>query len=98
MKKLDLTLIQNYKVISFSKLFENFKELKEIIERCLLGSEITYGSNPVTLIELSEIITIIDLASRITTYFNNIMIKQEFLDFIDEINKIDGIIYVNLEN
>lgn len=98
MKKLDLTLIQNYKVISFSKLFENFKELKEIIERYLLGSEITYGSNPVTLIELSEIITIIDLASRITIYFDNNMIKQEFLDFIDEINKIDGIIYVNLEN
>lgn len=98
MKKLDLILIQNYKVISFSKLFENFKELKEIIERYLLGSEITYGSNPVTLIELSEIITIIDLASRITIYFNNIIIKQEFLDFIDEINKIDGIIYVNLEN
>jgi hypothetical protein len=96
MKKLDLTLIQNYKVISFSKLFENFKELKEIIEQYLLGSEITYGSNPVTLIELSEIIFILDLANRLI-YFDNSM-RLDFLDFIDEIYKIDGIIYVNLEN
>lgn len=96
MKKLDLTLIQNYKVISFSKLFENFKELKEIIEQYLLGSEITYGSNPVTLIKLSEIIFILDLANRLI-YFDNSM-RLDFLDFIDEIYKIDGIIYVNLEN
>lgn len=96
MKKLDLILIQNYKVISFSKLFENFKELKEIIEQYLLGSEITYGSNPVTLIKLSEIIFILDLANRLI-YFDNSM-RLDFLDFIDEIYKIDGIIYVNLEN
>ena len=91
MKKLDLTLIQNYKVISFSKLFEDFDELKEILEEHLSGSEITYGNNPATLIELSDIIAIIN-------YFDNSRMRSDFLDFIDEIYEIDSIIYVNLEN
>ena len=91
MKKLDLTLIQNYKVISFSKLFEDFDELKEILEEHLSGSEITYGNNPATLIELSDIIAIIN-------YFDNSRMRSDLLDFIDEIYEIDSIIYVNLEN
>ena len=91
MKKLDLTLIQNYKVISFFFLFEDFDELKEILEEHLSGSEITYGNNPATLIELSDIIAIIN-------YFDNSRMRSDFLDFIDEIYEIDSIIYVNLEN
>ena len=91
MKKLDLTLIQNYKVISFSKLFEDFGKLKEIVEEYLSDNDIVWGSDPATLIELAEIIAIVN-------YFDNSSMRSDFLDFIDEIYKIDGIIYVNLEN
>lgn len=88
MKKLDLTLIQNYKVIAFSKLFEDFDKLKEVY---LSNSDVTYGNNSATLIELAEIIAIIN-------YFDNSRMRSDFLDFIDEIYEIDSIIYVNLEN
>ena len=91
MKKLDLTLIQNYKVISFSKLFEDFGKLKEIVEEYLSDNDIVWGSDPATLIELAEIIAIVN-------YFDNSRMRSDFLDFIDETYKIDGIIYVNLEN
>lgn len=91
MKKLDLTLIQNYKVISFAKLFEDFKELQEIVEEHLSNSDIVWGSNSATLIELSIVIAIIN-------YFDNSRMRSDFLDFIDEIYEIDSIIYVNLEN
>jgi hypothetical protein len=91
MKKLDLTLIQNYKVISFSKLFEDFKELKEIAEEHFSYSDFAYGTNPVTLVELAEIIAVIN-------YISNDRMRSDFLDFIDDIYKIDGIIYVNIEN
>ncbi len=91
MKKLDLTLIQNYKVISFSKLFEDFDRLKKIVEEHLSNSDIVWGSNSATLIELSIIIAIIN-------YFDNSRMRSDFLDFIDEIYEIDSIIYVNLEN
>ena len=91
MKKLDLTLIQNYNVISFSKLFEDFGKLKEIVEEYLSDNDIVWGSDPATLIELAEIIAIVN-------YFDNSRMRSDFLDFIDETYKIDGIIYVNLEN
>lgn len=91
MKKLDLALIQNYKVVSFSKLFEDFDKLKEIVEEYLSDNDIVWGSNPATLIELAEIIAIVN-------YFDNSRMRSDFLEFIDEIYKIDGIIYVNLEN
>ena len=91
MKKLDLMLIQNYKVISFSKLFEDFDRLKKIVEEHLSNSDIVWGSNSGTLIELSIIIAIIN-------YFDNSRMRSDFLDFIDEIYEIDSIIYVNLEN
>lgn len=91
MKKLDLTLIQNYKIVSFSKLFEDFDKLKEIVEEYLSDNDITWGSNPATLIELAEIIAIVN-------YFDDSRMRSDFLEFIDETYKIDGIIYVNLEN
>jgi hypothetical protein len=91
MKKLDLTLMQNYKVISFSKLFEDFNKLKEIVEEYLSDNDIVWGSNPATLIELAEIIAIVN-------YFDNSRMRSDFLEFIDETYKIDDVIYVNLEN
>ena len=86
------TLIENIKsfqIISFSKLFENYEQLYNSLNNLLCESDICFGSNPMTLILLEDLIV----------FFNDLS-ENEYTNFIENNSELLKIteLYVDLES
>lgn len=89
MKNTLLENIKSFQIISFSKLFENYEQLYDSLNVLLCESDICFGSNPMTLILLEDLIV----------FFNDLP-ENEYTNFVE--NNLDLLkmteLYVDLES
>lgn len=57
MKNITIKKIKSYQVISFSELFKDYEQLYSSLNDLLCESDICFGSNPMTLILVEDLIS-----------------------------------------
>lgn len=57
MKNTTIKKIKSYQVISFSELFKDYEQLYNSLNELLCESDICFGSNPMTLILVEDLIS-----------------------------------------
>ena len=89
MKNTLIKNIKSFQIISFSKLFENYEQLYNSLNNLLCESDICFGSNPMTLILLEDLIV----------FFNDLS-ENEYTNFIENNSELLKIteLYVDLES
>ena len=89
MKNIIFENIDSIQIISFSKLFKDYDQLYNSLNDLLCESEICFGSNPMTLILLRDLIE----------FFNELS-KNEYQNFIENNFELLNMekLYVNLES
>ncbi len=81
--------IKSFQIISFSKLFENYEQLYNSLNKLLCESDICFGSNPMTLILLEDLIV----------FFNDLP-ENDYMDFTNSNSELLNIteLYIDLES
>lgn len=89
MKNTLLENIYSFQIISFSKLFENYEQLYNSLNDLLCESDICFGSNPMTLIPLEDLIV----------FFNDLP-ENEYTNFVENNSDLLKMteLYVDLES
>lgn len=89
MKNTKLEKIKSYQVISFSELFRGYEQLYDTVNELLCESDICFGSNPMTLILVEDLIS----------FFEELP-KNDYMDFTNSNSELLSIteLYVDLES